>query len=222
MSKWKIYHRAETVSTNLDARKGKPFEAFTADYQTAGRGRLNHKWESDRGRNVIMSVVLDVAQLSIEESSTLPLVMGLAVAKAVKKILPSAAIALKWPNDVYWEGEKIAGILCERNGDKVIVGIGVNIEQAGYRSIGGDREQVRDGILAETLKYKQILEDDGFAAIYPEIAALDYLKGRNVSVAQTDEDRKPVTGICGGITLDGSLLVGDAKIYAGEAHVTAF
>ena len=59
---WTVYHKAVTESTNLDARAGKPGDVFTADEQTAGRGRLDHTWLSQPGKNLMMSVVLDVSR----------------------------------------------------------------------------------------------------------------------------------------------------------------
>ena len=75
--RWKIHHKSETESTNLDARAGGPYDVFTADYQTAGRGRLDHKWDSPEGTNLLMSVVLPVDGQSAEAVATLPLVAGL-------------------------------------------------------------------------------------------------------------------------------------------------
>ena len=82
-SKWRVHHKSETESTNLDARAGKHRDVFTADHQTAGRGRLDHKWLSPPGTNLMMSVVLSVEGLEPEQVATLPLVVGLAVVKAV-------------------------------------------------------------------------------------------------------------------------------------------
>ena len=79
----RIHHKAETASTNLDARSGHHGDVFTADYQTAGRGRLDHKWESPPKTNLMMSAVLSVEGLAPEKVATLPLVVGLAVIKAV-------------------------------------------------------------------------------------------------------------------------------------------
>ena len=53
----------------------------------------------------------------------------------------------------------------------------------------------------------------------PEIAAVDFLKGREISVRQTDDDSAPVSGVSTGIMPDGSLDVGGVRVYAGEAHV---
>ena len=212
MMDWKIHHRAETASTNLDARAGHHGDVFTADFQTAGRGRLDHVWESPRGQDLLMSVVLDVADRSPVEVATLPLVAGLAVAKAVGG-------RIKWPNDVFVGGQKVAGILCERNDDRVIVGIGVNVGQAKYRSVGGEVSDVRTRVLQQLSDCYRDWYEKGFAAVYPEIAAMDFLKGREIAVRQTDDDSAPIVGVSNGIMPDGSLDVGGTKAYAGEAHV---
>lgn len=212
---WRIFHKDVTASTNLDARVGEPGDVFTADFQTAGRGRLDHKWESAKGKNIIMSVVLPVDAHEPEEVATLPLVVGLAVAKAAKGLL-------KWPNDVYLNGKKAAGILCERVDDRVIAGIGVNVGEVPV-SVSDRATNVPGLTIAEILK---ILGETfaawrygGFAALYPEIRKIDYLKGKTLAVRQTDTDDEPVRGISGGILADGSLDVGGEAVYAGEAHV---
>ena len=211
-SRWRIHHREETGSTNLDAREGVHGDVFTAGYQTAGRGRLDHKWTSPRGKDLLMSVVLDVAEADVAEVAALPLVIGLAAAKAVGGML-------KWPNDVFINGRKVAGILCERHGDRVIAGVGVNVHQSEYASVGGSIPEVRDRVLAQIAKLYTLWRRRGFAAVYGEICRIDFLKGRTIGVFRTDDDGEPVRGVCGGITSDGSLDVGGEKVYAGEAHV---
>ena len=67
---WTIHHKAVTESTNLDARDGKPGDVFTADEQTAGRGRLDHTWISPPGKNLMLSVVLDVKGVEPQEVAT--------------------------------------------------------------------------------------------------------------------------------------------------------
>ena len=261
-SKWRVHHQAETVSTNLDARAGKHGDVFTAGHQTAGRGRLDHKWLSPPGTNLMMSVVLSVADLAPNHIATLPLVIGLAVAKAIDRTvvvsstgavnvgpLDSASrgdrdgtrfynCQLKWPNDVLVNGKKIAGILCERNGDNVIVGIGVNVGQTEFDREIADRAtslavvapalvsrlqspvlSVRAAVLCEIDRWYSCWREKGFAAVHPEIAAVDLLRGRTVSVRQNDDDSVPLTGVSNGIMGDGALDVGGVKVYAGEAHV---
>ena len=241
--RWVIHSKRETASTNLDAREGQHRDVFTADYQTAGRGRLDHKWLSPEDMNLMMSVVLSVEGLAPEHVSTLPLVAGLAVSKAVASLIPhpsSLIPLLKWPNDVLVGGKKIAGILCERNGDNVIIGIGVNVGQTEFDKEIADRAtslrrlieqseqsnnrtihitQVRNAVLGELGKWYEIWRTQGFDAVYSEIAAVDFLKGREIAVRQTDDDSIPMRGVANGIMPDGSLDVGGVKVYAGEAHV---
>lgn len=230
---WRIHHKAKTGSTNIDARNGSPGDVFTADFQTAGRGRLDHKWLSPPGVNLAMSVVLPVAGLAPEHVATLPLVAGLATVRAVSRLAPGVAPRLKWPNDVLLDGRKVCGILCERDGDCVIAGIGVNVKHQEFPPELADRaaslcdaagfcggiEEVRDEVLDEIGKLFGVWKTDGFAALWPEVARFDFLKGRMVSVLQTDADETPVSGVCGGIRRDGSLDVSGIAIYAGEAHV---
>lgn len=229
------FHRKETtVSTNADAREGRPGDVFVADFQTAGRGRLDHEWHAARGENLTFSVVLDAANASPAEVATLPLVVGLAVARYVSSLLGGAAdVSVKWPNDVLVGGRKICGILCERNGDAVIAGVGLNVNQTGFpadiaaratslRLIAGspfDRDDVLNCVVAEIGDMHSRWLRGGFAALRGAFAAFDLLKGREVAVLATDGDTAPVKGICGGVQEDGSLLVGATKVYAGEAHV---
>ena len=282
MIDWRIHHKAETASTNRDARAGAHGDVYIADFQTAGRGRLDHKWLSPPGTNLMMSAVLDVGGLSPEAVSTLPLVVGLAVVRAVRSFLSAAdarTVALKWPNDVLVGGRKVAGILCERNGDAVIVGIGINVKQRIFppeiaaraislaalpsfaRSCAAASEmppyqagrsnaaasemppyhcgdgvglvgahlrcaraclpQVRDAVLDALGRLYETWRDKGFAAVFPDVRAVDFLRGQALAVRQTDDDAEPVRGLCGGIQPDGSLHVGETSVYAGEAHVEA-
>jgi len=237
-SKWRIHHKAETASTNLDAREGRPGDVYTADFQTAGRGRLDHKWLSPPGTNLMMSVVLSVANLPPEHVATLPLAIGLAVARGVLTLLIQGGLTplIKWPNDVLVNGKKLAGILCERQGDNVIVGVGINVNQTEFPSEIADRATSLALLLPASCSRLSnpshvmwlILKSidavsarwrTGFDAVYPEIAKIDFLKGRTLSVRQTDDDLAPVTGVSDGITPDGSLSVDGQSIYAGEAHV---
>lgn len=230
---WRIFHKKETLSTNTDAKVGQHGDVFTADYQSAGRGRLDHKWLSNRGENLMMSAVLDVGSLEITHAATLPLVVGLAVVKTISSFLGSKAdVKLKWPNDVYVSDLKIAGILCERIGDNVVVGIGVNVHQKIFppdislratsldlMGLRVDVIEVRDVLLKFLLEIYNIWKEKGFVAIYPQIASIDWLKNREIAVIQTDNDEKPIRGLCSGIAPDGSLIVGETHIWAGEAHV---
>ena len=239
---WRILHKSVTESTNKDALGGKPGDVFVADMQTAGRGRLDHRWLSSPGENLMMSAVVDVADVPPHEAVTLPLVAGLAVAQAVSGVFAAhgdgsraADVKIKWPNDVLIDRRKICGILCERNGDNVIVGIGVNVNQTAFPPEISDRAtsvrlelgsvhdvaNVRDQVLRRLHECIERWRKDGFAVLLPELSAFDCLKGRHVAVRRTDDDGAPADGICGGIRSDGMLDVAGEAISAGEAHVLA-
>jgi len=232
LDNWTIYHKAVTESTNLDARRGKPGDVFTADEQTAGRGRLDHAWISPPGQNLMLSVVLDVSDVAPPEVATLPLVVGLAAATATS-ILLLRQTWIKWPNDVLVDNRKLAGILCERHGDSVIAGVGINVNQKVFAPEialratslllidGKERplEMVQRAFLKTLAPFYANWRQNGFAALHPLVAACDALKGRKISVLQTDADPNPISGLCGGIQADGTLLVGDVPVFAGEAHV---
>ncbi len=127
---------AETGSTNSDLvgrlATGELVSDGTwlvADRQTTGRGRLGRCW-SDGSGNFMGSTSMRVTA-DDPPPATLALVAGLAVHAAVSGHIPPPARAmLKWPNDVLVTGVKLAGILLERVGACVVVGIGVNLAQA--------------------------------------------------------------------------------------------
>lgn len=226
----RLFRKETTVSTNIDARAGSPGDVFVAEYQSAGRGRLDHEWLSAKGENLMFSVVLSCGGLSPAEIATLPLVVGLAVMKALSTF---AALSLKWPNDVLAGGRKLAGILCERHGDNVIAGIGLNVNQTEFPpeiasratslallcGTRFDRDDILSRVVTSLFDYHAKWLSGGFATLHFEFAAFDCLKGRTLSVRQTDDDSAPISGLCEGVASDGSLIVGGCHVYAGEAHV---
>ena len=237
---WRIHHFDVTESTNKDALGGMPGDVFVADMQTAGRGRLDHKWLSPPGANLMMSAVVDVADEPPQETATLPLIAGLSAAQAVCGLFAgsgaeslSADVKVKWPNDVLFGGRKLCGILCERNGDAVIIGIGMNVNQTEFAPEISDRavslrlalgaglevSHVRDAVLGRLSDNIARWRTDGFASLLPELSVFDCLKGNPVSVRRTDCDMFPASGICGGILPDGTLDVAGESVSAGEAHI---
>ena len=225
---WKIHHRSETISTNIDALAGVHGDVFTADFQSSGRGRLDHRWLSPSGVNLLMSAVLDVKELEPQQVATLPLAVGFALVKALPREIRGERVMLKWPNDVLIGLRKVAGILCERHGDNVIVGIGINVKAQEFPPEIASRatflgspsvEKVRDVVLESLGRCYEKWRTEGFSAFHAELSKIDCLRGRVVSVRKTDDDAAPVKGLCNGITVSGSLDVGGEEVYAGEAHV---
>lgn len=133
---------AITASTNTDAQKTVAekgtqwpdnFSVVLAEQQTAGRGRRGRNWISPYGANLYMScaAALPVGAASLE---TLSLEIGISVAQVLESF-GVKDVKVKWPNDIYVGGKKIAGILIEVDGDlssqcNVVIGTGINFTAA--------------------------------------------------------------------------------------------
>lgn len=126
----------ETGSTNSDLaaqlRAGEAVREgdwLVADRQVAGRGRQGRTWFDGSG-NFMGSTVVHLGPRD-PAPATLALVAGLAAYEAVVPYLADpSALQLKWPNDLLFGGAKLAGILLEREGDAIIVGMGINLARA--------------------------------------------------------------------------------------------
>lgn len=128
---------ARTNSTNTLLKeliaKGQWPEAekyIYAGYQTAGRGQTGNGWESEEGKNLLCSILLPPRKNLFE--------LNVVVSAAVQRTLGSG-YTIKWPNDIYWQDKKIAGILIENAiiGNEVkysIAGIGLNVNQTEWQS----------------------------------------------------------------------------------------
>ena len=143
-----------TNSTNTLMRKliakGKPFPDETrwimtgfirAGYQTAGRGQTGNGWESEPDKNLLCSVLLDISRWHLPYTPfTINIVVSMALHRMICALLPdNNALTIKWPNDIYYEDKKLAGILIENvfNGYEVqysIAGIGLNVNQTTFVS----------------------------------------------------------------------------------------
>src|SRR5437773_4789907 len=98
-----------------------------AEEQSEGRGRLGRSWHAPAGTSVLVSVLLRPA-IAPARLPELSLVAGGAVAEAIAE-LTGLEPAIKFPNDVLVSGKKVAGILAESTEGRVVLGIGVNVNQ---------------------------------------------------------------------------------------------
>lgn len=128
----------ETPSTNNllqeMSRQEKLSEGFLVytDFQTAGKGQPGNSWESEKGKNLLFSILLYPHRVPINKQFVLSQLTSLAIKKVLDKYTDD--ITIKWSNDIYWKEKKICGILIENTLkrdkiDKCIVGIGLNINQ---------------------------------------------------------------------------------------------
>ena len=96
--------------------------------QTGGKGRQGRGWTMLDGNFAGSTLVILRADDPVPQ--TLALIAGLALFEAVNIAAPTRSLLLKWPNDLLLDGGKLAGVLLERSGGKVAVGIGVNLAAA--------------------------------------------------------------------------------------------
>ena len=133
---------ATTGSTNDDARRAASDGAgdghtVVADAQTAGRGSRGRSWLSPPGTDLYVSVIAHVA-LPLASLPPLTLAVGLAVAEALEPFLPAACRPeVKWPNDVWVDRQKVAGVLVEgaslgARPEPLVIGIGINVNRATF------------------------------------------------------------------------------------------
>ncbi len=138
-----FFHFDSLSSTNTHLMellsKFKPFDECTvilADEQTAGRGQQAAHWESNKAENLTFSLNLYPSFLEVEKQFDISKVISLAILDCIQQKLKNK-VQIKWPNDLYVNNKKIAGILIEsvimNNALKyVVVGIGLNVQQAKF------------------------------------------------------------------------------------------
>jgi len=121
-----------------------------AEHQTAGRGRLGRVWIDEPGSSLLASVVLRPSR-PVRDWPTLTPVAGSAAADAIEAAA-GARPSIKPPNDLLVDGAKVAGILAEALGDRIVLGFGVNVASAPYAGSAALGAEVdRGALLAELL-----------------------------------------------------------------------
>lgn len=112
------------------AAEGNPPDFIYAGYQTAGRGQTGNSWESEEGKNLLCSILLPPDK----NLYFLNIAVGVALLRVIGE-----DFSIKWPNDIYWQDKKAAGILVENAiiGNEIkysIAGIGLNVNQTEFKS----------------------------------------------------------------------------------------
>ena len=111
----------------------------SADEQTAGKGMGSNGWESEVGKNLTFSLALDVSFLPAERQFLLSEAVPLGIVEVLDGVLPSDKLSIKWPNDIVYDGHKLAGILINSTikanlMDVSIIGIGLNVNQMQFQN----------------------------------------------------------------------------------------
>ncbi|HEY1285588.1 MAG TPA: biotin--[acetyl-CoA-carboxylase] ligase [Solirubrobacterales bacterium] len=221
-------HFRLTDSTNTRARElieaGAPSgTVVTADAQTAGRGRRGRVWTAPEGKALLYSAVLRPLD---ERHLLLPLAVPLAICEAAEQLRDGVECAVKWPNDVWLEGRKLAGVLIEARPQDgwAVIGIGLNLSiepdefPAELRqpaiSLGGGvtPEQARPA-LDDALGH---WAEAGPEAVLAAWRARDALRGREISW-------EGGSGVADGIEDSGDLVVvaaGGERVVLGAGEVS--
>ncbi|MCX6329107.1 MAG: biotin--[acetyl-CoA-carboxylase] ligase, partial [Bacteroidia bacterium] len=108
------------------------------DSQSAGRGQKDNKWESDEGKNLLISIILYPKSIAPENQFYISMAVSLGICDFIDSFFPGSKI--KWPNDIYIKNDKIAGILIENSilGETIensVAGIGININQEKFSDV---------------------------------------------------------------------------------------
>ena len=211
-------------------------EVLLAEFQTAGRGRRGDAWRAPPGSGVCLSLGWRFDSPP-NTMSALSLVIGLAVARAVRD-LNVANVGVKWPNDVLHVGRKLAGILIEMRAEyagssTVVIGVGINCDLAAAVRAGipqpvtdlrtalgasVSRNAVAAALVERLLAALQAFQATGFAPLMTEWRAFDVLDGHVVDLMLPD---RTVSGTARGVDANGMLLVehGGERVAYMTGHV---
>ena len=221
LGRWRIHHFTELDSTNryvLDHARGSASDGLVvvADVQTAGRGRLDRRWEAPPGSSMLVSVLLrSPVDDDAAGAGRAVMAAGVALTRAVDQVAGVTA-RLKWPNDVVVGDRKLAGLLAERDGDALVVGAGANVnwesfppELAGTATacnLEAGRAVDGDALLSAYLTE--------FAAALADLdAVLDAYRDRLATLGRRVRVEQPggasLVGVATAVTDDGALVVGD-------------
>jgi BirA family biotin operon repressor/biotin-[acetyl-CoA-carboxylase] ligase len=231
-------HYRRTDSTNARARDlamaGAPGGlVVTADEQDAGRGRQGRSWFAKPGAALLYSALM--RPLQMDDQRLLPLAVPLAVCETAETLAPGLECRVKWPNDVWVEGRKLAGILIESRPDLegtgwAVIGVGLNVSIASEEFPEELRETATSLLAAgggpapgiETAR--AALDEalgrwtaEGDAEVLAAYRGRDGLRGRSISWDGG-------SGTAAGVDDSGHLLVetdaGPVALGAGEVHLS--
>jgi BirA family biotin operon repressor/biotin-[acetyl-CoA-carboxylase] ligase len=207
-------------------------DACVAEYQQAGRGRRGRKWFSPFGANLYLSMYWRLEQ-GPAAAIGLSLVIGIVMAEVLRD-LGASQVRVKWPNDLYLQDRKLAGILVEltgKTGDaaQIVIGAGINLAMRKVESdvinqgwinlqeagIAIDRNTLAARLINELRAALELFEQEGLTPYLSRWEKLDNFINRPVKLIIGD---KEIVGISRGIDTQGALLLeqnGATKAWMG-------
>lgn len=216
----------EIDSTNAYLAQATQVNICLAESQSAGRGRLGRKWFSPFASNIYLSLRWNFIK-NLVSLDGLSLVLGIAIAKTLAEYGITEGIALKWPNDVLWQQQKLAGILIELSGEvheayQTIIGIGLNVAMAKQltpdisqswcdiaqiMAIKPERNKLTGLLLSQVISALTIFQEQGLKPFLLEWQKLDITYGKKITLTTPQQQIIKGTGL--GINNCGYLLLKD-------------
>jgi len=192
-----------------------PFAVVLAEEQTAGRGRSGSVWHDTPGHSLLLSILLP---RSGPVPLHLPLLVGLAGARAAERATTGLRVRVQWPNDLMLDGRKVGGVLCEGTRGGVVAGVGINVRQGsddfpeGIRdralsleAAGGEkasRARLAGALVGEL---RRLFGRPSTSSLPGE--ALAELQARDALLDRTVETAQEGRGTARGIARDGALVL---------------
>jgi len=242
VSEIELHPEIDSSNRYLMDKLGKGLEhghACMAERQTAGRGRRGRPWVSPFARNIYLSFYWRF-EMSPELLSGLALAIGVGVIRALRRLEIEDA-SLKWPNDILWQGRKLAGILLEMRGESagpyhVVIGVGLNVDMSNEESTTEidqpwvdlqhiaaqpiSRNKVAGTLLGELLLVAQQFQRSGLAPFLGEWIDADAHAGKLVVIQQGTEE---ITGYARGVDGNGAIILetdtGMRQFHSGEVSL---
>ncbi len=209
-----------------------------AEYQENGRGRRGRKWHSPFGANLYLSIYWQLDS-GITAAMGVSLVVGVAIAETLTE-LGVPELKLKWPNDVYWKGRKLGGILIEMSGQtgesaNLVIGLGLNISMSEHAEIDQDwvslsmieplltnKNALTISLISAIHKALSLYEIEGMSSFLEKWKRFDHFYQKPVKLIAGN---KTINGISKGIDQQGALILdidGDISSFvAGEISLRA-
>ena len=210
-----------TNSYALDlVRQGKADQGMvvTASYQLKGQGQRGKTWDSEPGSNALFTIVY-FPDCKVEEQFIKNQGVAVGLARAIRRIMDRGGVNIKWPNDIYIDRKKVAGILIQnvlsgKKIDHMVIGIGINVNQTLFdqalpnpvslRQVTGESYDVDDIIMQVVRAIDETFFSEDPAAIHREYLEQLYLRGVLSSFKSEGESFK---GAIQGISSSGELLI---------------
>lgn len=216
---WSVKVVEEIDSTQSAMKKSSPKhgDVIVANFQSAGRGRLDRSFQAEPGSALLFSAFIKPAR-DRSEWGFIPLLVGLSIAEVL-----GIEFYTKWPNDILSDLGKVGGVLCEVDGDGIVIGIGLNVSMTEeqlpvptassiFLTTGAvlDRNELLSSILKEIAF--NLAEWESGEDLVDDYLDSSATMGKSVSVSLPQGET--IVGVATGISHNGELLLDSGAVIS--------